>query len=171
MVTATSAKPGRAAGIEVYELSPPVRPNEEETRAELVVRGIEHGDTSYEVRIFFDAPDADDQTPRTIDAGYAGHVSVSGHRHHLGEDDHRPRLPIDITIDVTEAFDHALDTHGGVETVTLVPMTQPTDADTEPAVSESLWRFGDFELRTHAEPAHESKHVVDEFGSVSDASS
>ena len=162
MVTADAAKPGRIHGIEVYDLDPPVASAvSAETHAAFVVRGIEHGDTSYEVRIFFNAPDADGDTPRTVDAGYAGHVSVSGHGHQLGDDEDRPRLPIDVTIDVTDAFRRACQSSGGVGSVTLVPMTGA-------GITDELWKFADFELHTHAEPPHESTHVVDEFGSVTD---
>jgi hypothetical protein len=164
MVTAASATPGRVEGIEVYDLS-----TQRVTRAELVFRGIEHGDTSYEVRIFFNAPDADGETPRTVDAGYAGHVSVSGHGHHTGPQPDHPRTPIDVTIDVTEAFHRALDTHGGVQSATLIPMTRPGAGGGDAEVAHSLWKFADFELRTHEDPARHASHVVDEFGAVSDA--
>ena len=164
MVTAASARPGRAEGIEVYDL-----PTQYVTRAELVFRGIEHGDTSYEVRIFFNTPDADGDTPRTVDAGYAGHVSVSGHGHHTGDPPSQPRTPIDVIIDVTDGFHRAVETRGSVESVTLVPMTHPTATDAEPVVATSLWKFADFELRTREAPAHPSTHIVDEFGSVVDA--
>jgi len=156
MVSASSAKPGRAPGIEVYDL-----PAQHVTRAELVFRGIEHGDTSYEVRIFFNTPDADGDTSRATDAGYAGHVSVSGHGHHTGPQPDHPRSPIDVTIDVTGAFHRALEARGGVESVTLVPMT-------EAGVTGGLWKFADFELRTHEEAVHRAAHVVDEFGTVAD---
>src|SRR5262249_38712205 len=127
MVSAASAKPGRVAGIEVYDLDPTVRAVATgELHAELVVTGIEHGDASYEVRVFFNAPDADGDTPRTVDAGYAGHISVSGHGHHTGDDPARPRVPIDVKVDVSDAFRRAVATAGGVESVTLVPMTNPT---------------------------------------------
>jgi len=163
MVTASSAKPGRAPGIEVYEL-----PSQHVTRADLVVRGVEHGDTAYEVRIFFNAPEADGNTPRTAAAGYAGHISVSGHRHHTGPQPDHPRAPIDLTIDVTDAFHRAVETRGRVQWITLVPMTHPAAGDGDPAVTDSLWRFDDFELRTHEEPVHGAAHPVDEFGSVTD---
>jgi hypothetical protein len=162
MVAAASAKLGRVAGIEVYDLDPAVQADASgELHAELVVRGIEHGDTSYEVRVFFNAPDADGVTPRTIDAGYAGHISVSGHGHHTSDDPARPRVPIDVKVDVTDAFRRALETAGGVESVTLVPTTQDT-------VTDALWKFAEFELHAHAEPTHGHTHPVDEFGSVTD---
>jgi hypothetical protein len=164
MITAASARPGRAEGIEVYDL-----PTQYVTRAELVFRGIEHGDTSYEVRIFLNAPDADGDTPRTVDAGYAGHVSVSGHGHHTGTSPSQPRAPIDVIIDVTDAFHRAVETRGSVESVTLVPMAHPTEGEADPVVTSSLWKFADFELRTREAPRHQSMHIVDEFGSVADA--
>lgn len=163
MVTAASAKPGRSAGIEVYDL-----PTRRITRAEIVFRGVEHGDTSYEVRIFFNTPDADGDTPRTLDAGYAGHLSVSGHRHHTGPQPAHPRTPLDVTIDVTDAFHRAVETRGSVASVTFVPMTHPAPGDGDPTVTDTLWKYGDFELRTHDEPEHEHTHIVDEFGSVTD---
>jgi len=162
MVTAAAAKPGRVEGIEVYALVPPVRAAlSGELRADFLVRGIEHGDTSYEVRIFFNTPDADGDAARTTEAGYAGHISVSGHGHHTGDDPHRPRLPIDVKVDVSDAFRHAHDTKGGVATVTLVPLADGT-------VTGSLWKFADFELRAHAETPHDHPHPVHEFGSVTD---
>lgn len=163
MVSSAFAQPGRAAGIEVYAL-----PTRRVTRAELVFRGIEHGDTSYEVRIFFNAPDADGATPPTADAGYAGHVSVSGHGQHTGPPPEHPRLPIDVTIDVTDAFHRAVETAGGLTSVTLVPLTHPAAGEGDPVVVASLWKFADFQLRTHEEPVHESTHIVDEFGSIVD---
>ena len=156
MISAESAKPGRVPGVEVYDL-----PKQHVVRAELHVRGIEHGETSYEVRIFFNAPDADGDTPRTVDAGYAGHIAVSGHGHHTGPQPAHPRAPIDVTIDVTDAFHRAVDTLGGVESVTLVPTA-------DGAVVDSHWKFADFELRTHDESPHGHTHPVDEFGSVND---
>ena len=163
MVTAAAAKPGRVQGIEVYELDPPVRGSESgELHVAVAVRGIEHGDTSYEVRIFFNAPDADGDTPRTTEAGYAGHISVSGHGHHTGDDPNRPRLPIDVKVDVSDAFGHAVETAGGVESLTLVPIA-------DGVVTDSLWKFADLELRAHAEAAHGHPHPVDEFGSIADS--
>jgi hypothetical protein len=156
MVSAASAKPGRAPGIEVYEL-----PSQHVTHAELVVRGIEHGDTAYEVRIFFNAPEADGDTARTAQAGYAGHISISGHGHHTGPQPDHPRAPIDLTIDVTDAFHHAVETRGRVQWITLIPVADGT-------VTDTLWRYDDFELRTHEEPVHGAAHIVDEFGAVTD---
>ena len=162
MVTAAAATPGRVEGIEVYELDPPMRADTSgELRAELVVNGIEHGDTSYEVRVFFNTPDADGDTPRTSEAGYAGHISVSGHGHHTGDDPNRPRLPIDVKVDVSDACRHAVETAGAVQSVTLMPIANG-------AVTGSLWKFADFELHAHTEPAHGHTHPVDEFGSIAD---
>jgi hypothetical protein len=162
MVTAASARPGRAEGIKVYDLDPPVRSDATaDLRADVVARGIEHGDTSYEVRIFFNTPDADGDTPRTAEDGYAGHISVSGHGHHTGDDPNRPRLPIDVKVDVSDAFRRAVETAGAVETVTLVPIA-------DGVVTASLWKFADFEVHAHAEPTHDHTHIVDEFGSIAD---
>jgi hypothetical protein len=162
VVTAAAAQPGRVEGIEVYDLDPPVRAAPSgELRADLAVHGIEHGDTSYEVRIFFNAPDADGDTPRTAEAGYAGHISVSGHGHHTGDDPNRPRLPIDVKVDVSDALARAVETAAAVQSVTLVPIANGT-------VTGAVWKFADFELHAHTEPAHGHTHPVDEFGSLTD---
>ncbi len=58
------------------------------TTAELLVYGVDHAGPSHEVRVFVDAPDADVQTPLTLEAGYAGCFTVFGHGGCFGDDDH-----------------------------------------------------------------------------------
>lgn len=56
--------------------------------AELLVYGVDHSGPSYEVRVFVDAPDADVETPLTLQAGYAGCFTIFGHGGCFGDDDH-----------------------------------------------------------------------------------
>lgn len=48
-------------------------------RAELEFVGVDHGGPSYEVRVFFENPKADQNTPRAPELGYAGRFVVFGH--------------------------------------------------------------------------------------------
>jgi hypothetical protein len=48
-------------------------------RADITVEGLDHGDGSYEVRVFLNNPDADPATPLTAEEGYAGSVYVYGY--------------------------------------------------------------------------------------------
>jgi hypothetical protein len=45
-------------------------------RAELVFGGVEHAGPSFEGRVFLNNPDADETTPATPEAGYAGSYHV-----------------------------------------------------------------------------------------------
>ena len=46
---------------------------------QLVFRGVEQAGPSFEGRVFLDNPDADETTPATDDAGYAGSFHVFGY--------------------------------------------------------------------------------------------
>jgi len=58
------------------------------TRADLEIRGIFHGEASYEGRIFFNNPKADHDTPRDREHGYAGSFYIFGHGGCLGDPGH-----------------------------------------------------------------------------------
>jgi hypothetical protein len=47
-------------------------------RADIVLEGVEHGGASFEARIFLNNPRADETTPTTAEAGYAGSIHVYG---------------------------------------------------------------------------------------------
>src|SRR6516165_1255346 len=57
-------------------------------RADLVFLGLEHAGPSVEVRIFFNAPDADASTPTTAAAGFAGFFSIFAHGGCFGDEGH-----------------------------------------------------------------------------------
>ena len=57
-------------------------------RADLVFSGVDHSQTSYEVRVFLNNPTADASTPRTAEHGYAGRFVVFGHGGCFGDEGH-----------------------------------------------------------------------------------
>ena len=67
---------------------PPAELGYEWSSAELLVYGVDHSGPSYEVRVFVDAPDADVETPLTVEDGYAGCFTVFGHGGCFGDEDH-----------------------------------------------------------------------------------
>jgi tyrosinase len=58
------------------------------SRADLVFLGLEHAGPSVEVRIFFNAPDADASTPPEASAGFAGFFSIFAHGGCFGDEGH-----------------------------------------------------------------------------------
>jgi hypothetical protein len=48
-------------------------------RAELVFTGVDQASPSFEGRVFLNNPGATEDTPRTLDAGYAGSFHVYGY--------------------------------------------------------------------------------------------
>ena len=69
MVPAASMSAGAAPGVLVADVSfRPTSPEEGRfTRADLVFSGVDHSETSYEVRVFLNNPSADASTPRTAE--------------------------------------------------------------------------------------------------------
>ena len=57
-------------------------------RADLTFYGIDHGGPSFRVHVFFNAPGATLETPRTWEAGYVGSFSVFGHGDCFGDQGH-----------------------------------------------------------------------------------
>jgi hypothetical protein len=119
-------------------------------RADLVFHGLDHSGPSYEVRIFFNRPDATAATPRTAEDGYVRSLYLFGHGGCAGQPGHcevpESRRPYDIRpphqltpatrwVTVTEAARRAL-AAGRHLTVTAVPVvtsgiaaTRDGDAD------------------------------------------
>ena len=111
----------------------------EHTRADLTFYGLDHGGPSYEVRVFFNHPDADADTPLTAESGFAGRFAVFGHGGCFGEEGHcdvRPpvsvfdrRLPHQLVpavrvLTVTGAIGQLIRADAQTVTVTAVPVVR-----------------------------------------------
>ena len=57
-------------------------------RADLTFYGLDRSGPSYEVRVFFNHPDAGPDTPLTAQAGFAGRFAVFGHGGCFGDERH-----------------------------------------------------------------------------------
>jgi len=123
-------------------------------RADLIVEGVPHESSSYEVRIFLNNPDASADTPRTQEAGYAGDFNIFGHGGCFGATGHcdiegaptateaaavavampHPLTLRTKTVTVTETLKAVLRRDGKLETVTFVPIRMaPRRSDCGPA--------------------------------------
>lgn len=122
--------------------------------AEILVYGVDHSGASYEVRVFFDAPDADVDTPLTPEDGYAGCFTVFGHGGCYGDrshcdpedrvsDDYDIRLPHPILpqtkrVGVTDALRRVAGSRVHVTLVAVEPADEhsakPSDALTATAL-------------------------------------
>jgi hypothetical protein len=105
MVPAASMTTGTAPGVLVADVSfRPTSPEEGRfTRADLVFSGVDHSETSYEVRVFLNNPTADASTPRTAEHSYAGRFVVFGHGGCFGDEGHcevpsQPRASTDLRL-------------------------------------------------------------------------
>src|SRR4029434_6079258 len=103
MVPAASMTAGTAPGVLVADVSfRPTSPEEGRfTRADLVFSGVDHSETSYEVRVFLNNPAADASTPRTPKHGSAGRLVVFGRAGCFGDEGHcevpsEPRAGTDL---------------------------------------------------------------------------
>jgi hypothetical protein len=126
-------------------------------RADLVFQGLDHSGPSYEVRIYFNRPDATADTPRTPGEGYVRSFYMFGHGGCAGEPGHcdvpESRRPYDFRpqhqltpatrwVTVTDATRRALSA-GGELTVTAVPVVTTSrrarpDEDADVMALESL---------------------------------
>jgi hypothetical protein len=145
--------PKRVVGGAKTFTSRPVRidfaaPDHRLTRADLVIDGIYHGESSYEGRIFLNNPSADHTTAKTRENGYAGSFHIFGHGGCLGDPGHcevneegreaydfrnpHPLTPAAKRITVTDTLRDLARDHQEV-TVTVVPVVTAANelSDTE----------------------------------------
>jgi tyrosinase len=117
------------------------------TRADFEFVGVDHSGPSYEARVFIGNAAADETTPATPDAGYAGAFYVFGHGGCYGApghcDIHGPihpydrRLPHQLTlqtklIQVTDAIKRLVAAGADTATVTIVAVIVPSPAYDQP---------------------------------------
>lgn len=128
------------------------------TRADLIFDGVDHSGASFEARVFFDNPDADEGTPTEAKHGYAGRFVVFGHGGCAGEEGHcdvpadqnasddlrlpHPLTPATKPVVVTEAFKRLTEAR---VTITVVPVLPGADG---PRRADVLF-FESVELTTY----------------------
>jgi hypothetical protein len=110
-------------------------------RADLTFYGLDHSGPSYEVRVFFNRPDAGPGTPLTAEAGFAGKFSVFGHGGCFGDEGHcEVRAPVSVfdrrqphalvpavrVVTVTDAIRELIRRQAPSVSVTAVPVVRPS---------------------------------------------
>ena len=129
------------------------------SRADLIFYGVDHSKDSFEARIFFNNPEADETTPLEAEHGYAGFFVIFGHGGCAGDEGHcdipedpddtddlrlpHPLHPATKPVIVTDALKAVEE---GSLTVTVVPVMPGTDA---PRRDDVLF-FKSLELVTYA---------------------
>jgi tyrosinase len=134
---------------------------EEVTRADLVFYGVDHAGPSYEARVFLDNPDADANTPRDRDSGYAGSFTVFGHGGCYGDEGHcapgdrqrdefdrrppHPLTPQIRSLEITEALKSTSGNRVRVDVVIVVRQSKVSAAreDVSPCSSVRLLAYQD----------------------------
>lgn len=101
-------------------------------RAAIKLSGIEQAGGSYEGRVFFDNPSADEHTPMRSENGYVGSFHVYGyglwpgdvgkHPPDSQQQHPKPKAPIEKTIEATEALRRAASSNASELVVTVVPV-------------------------------------------------
>jgi hypothetical protein len=165
MVTAAAARAGDTEQTLVVDLPFPAEEGLTPfTRADVVITGVDHSGSSYEVRLFLNNQAATAETPRTAEQGYAGRFTVFGHGGCYGDEGHcevpapsadptdlrsaQPLTPLDPYVNITGALRRVLADGGALQTVTLVPVSiTPRRADRRPA--PELLHFTEVTLRTY----------------------
>ncbi len=68
-------------------------------RADLEFHGVDHSGASYVGHVFINNPEADENTPKTLENGCVGSYSIFGHERCFGDEGHcemrKERLPFD----------------------------------------------------------------------------
>lgn len=104
-------------------------------RADLVFYGVDHSGPSFEARVYFDHPEADESTPREA-ASFAGSFTVFGHAGCAGDIGHcdvrstgdpfdrrppHPMTPQTKTVIVTDALRRTSGEHVVISVVAVGP--------------------------------------------------
>jgi tyrosinase len=108
-------------------------------RADIEFHGVDHSGSSYEGRVYINNPDADADTEKTDENGYAGSYFIFGHGGCYGDEGHcdvKPRAPYDPrpphdlwpmrkVVICTDAIKRAIQL-GTTMTITVVPVVSAT---------------------------------------------
>ncbi|MBW4623316.1 MAG: hypothetical protein KME17_28650 [Cyanosarcina radialis HA8281-LM2] len=110
-------------------------------RADIIFEGVDRSGISYEGRVFLNNPNADENTPTTLENGYADSFYVFGHGGCFGDPGHcdlrvgsrpydrrsqHPLTPLNIRVTATDAIEQILQ-NGNDLTVTVVPVVHAPD--------------------------------------------
>ncbi len=136
-------------------------PDHRFVRADLEIRGIYHGEASYEGRIFLNNAKADQRTPTSLDYGYAGSFHIFGHGGCLGDPGHcdinehnreaydfrppHPLTPATKRVTVTDAL-RKIAVSAKEATITVVPVVTATN---ELCDDQNVFRFEDMRFLTY----------------------
>jgi tyrosinase len=123
------------------------------SRADLTFSGLDHSGPSYQVRVFFNNPDAGHDTPLLAGEGFVGMFSVFAHGGCFGEEGHcdvrapvsafdrrapHQLVPITRAITVTGAIHDLIRREMGSVTVTAVPVVRPSALATADQATDVL---------------------------------
>jgi tyrosinase len=138
-------------------------------RADLVFEGVDHAQGSYEVRVFLNNKNADEQTARSPETGYAGRFVVFGHGRCFGEQDHcepalavapaqaidpsgghqHPLTPQTRILTITEPLRRILSSPGKrLKTLTFVPVSKAPRRE-QRGLAPGLFKYRRVSLRTY----------------------
>jgi hypothetical protein len=135
-------------------------PNHRFASADLEILGIDHSQSSYEGRVFFNNPKADARTPKTLDQGYAGSFYVFGHGGCFGDVGHceinkpiddfdfrdsHPLRPTQARIPVTTALKQFAKSSREIS-ITIVPVVS---AANELCDTKNVFRFEQMRFLTY----------------------
>jgi hypothetical protein len=157
------------AVIVPIKFSPPDSQETRFERADLIFEGVSHAESSYELRVYLNNTDANAETDRTSQKGYAGKFSIFGHGGCYGGDGHcdivgaptgteavamatslpHPLTPQTKTINITEALNSVLFKNSSeLEALTLVPIRKaPRNKDSGP--TRNLFSYKRVRLQTY----------------------
>lgn len=138
-------------------------------RADLVFEGVDHARDSYEVRVYLNNKDANEQTARSAETGYAGRFVVFGHGRCFGEQDHcepalaaapaqaidpsgghqHPLTPQTRILTITEPLRRVLGSPAKrLKTLTFVPISKAPRRE-QRGLAAGLFKYGRVSLRTY----------------------
>lgn len=122
-------------------------------RADLVFYDVDHKRDSYEGRVFFNAPDADESTPKDAEHRYAGSYWVFGHDRCAGDDGHcDPEWG-----EADDALDYRRVHHSHPHTITM----QVSDAVRRIAASTDRVRLTVVAVRAKGLGADENRPLIE----------